>query len=108
MAQWVIHECAGSIPGLTQWVKELVWLWHRPVAAAVAPIQLLPWKLPYAAGAAQKKKKKKGWSPHPWGQILSIQPPKAVYLLCGLLESSLSLSFPICKMKINNVLLTDF
>ena len=27
----------GSIPGLTQWVKDqaLLWLWHRPEAAAL-------------------------------------------------------------------------
>jgi len=41
----------------------LLWLWHRPVAAA--PIQPLAWEPPYATGAAQeiakkdKKKKKK-------------------------------------------------
>ena len=34
----------------------LLWLWCRP--AATAPIQPLAWEPPYAAGAAQKKKKK--------------------------------------------------
>ena len=36
----------------------LLWLWCRP--AAVALIQPLAWEPPYAAGAALKKKAKKG------------------------------------------------
>ena len=35
----------------------LLWLWCKP--AAVAPIRPLPWELPYAAGLALKKAKKK-------------------------------------------------
>jgi len=35
----------------------LLWLWSRLVA--VAPIQPLPWELPYVEGAALKKLKKK-------------------------------------------------
>ena len=44
------YEHSGSIPGLTQWVKDpkLLWLWCR--LAAAAPIQLLaihsPWVRP--------------------------------------------------------------
>ena len=54
-----ILQDSGSNPGLTQWVKDpaLLWLWCRPAAAA--PIQLLAWELPYAAGTALKKNKKK-------------------------------------------------
>ena len=35
----------------------LLWLWHR--LAAAAPIRPLAWELPYATGAALKKKEKK-------------------------------------------------
>ena len=48
------HEVSGLIPGLTQWVKDLVllWLWHR--SAATAPIRLLAWEPPCAVAQPWK------------------------------------------------------
>ena len=75
MSPTSIHAGAGLIPSLAQWVKgsgiamscgvgcrrgsdpALLWLWCR--SAAVAPIQPLARELPYAVGAALKRKKAK-------------------------------------------------
>ena len=69
-----IHEDRGLIPGLDQWIRELVllwsvvlvtdmaqipelpWLWHR--LAFTALIQPLAWELPYAAGVVLKEEKR--------------------------------------------------
>ena len=49
-----IHKDKGSIPALTQWVKDPVfpWLWCRPaIAASIWPLAR---EILYAADAAQK------------------------------------------------------
>ena len=63
----------GSVPGLAQWVgnllpgavalghrcsldPELLWLWCRPVSTA--PIRPLAWEPPYATGVALEKAKR--------------------------------------------------
>ena len=47
----------GELP-VAQWVEDLalLWLWHRPAAAAL--IRPPAWELPYATGAAGKMKVK--------------------------------------------------
>ena len=69
------HEVSSSIPGVSQWVKDLavvvsygvgcrrgsdlawLWLWHR--LAVAAPIRPLVWEPQYALGAVLEKDKNK-------------------------------------------------
>ena len=91
------HEVAGLIPGLSVGQQSgiavscgvghrhgldpvLLWLWCRP--AATAPIRLLAWEPPYAAGAAlakrqkdREKKKEKGTNAKYIVQTIFINTP---------------------------------
>ena len=52
-----IREDAGLIPGLSQWVWDLVLLWLWLGWAAVALIRPLAWELPYLPWCGPKKQK---------------------------------------------------
>ena len=53
----ILHCCELWCRSQTRLRSGILWLWHR--LAATAPIGLLAWEPPYAAGAALKRKKKK-------------------------------------------------
>ena len=55
----ITDEDVGSIPSLTQWLKDpaLTWMWFRP--AATAPIKPLAWEPSFTTGAFLKRQKKK-------------------------------------------------
>ena len=67
-----IYEDAGLIPDLTQWLKDLAFLWPvvqvryssdpkrlRCKPAPTVPIQPLAWEFPYAVGVAIKNRKER-------------------------------------------------
>jgi len=70
VAQWVknltsIHDVAGLIPGLAQWIKDLGHRSQRWLGSGVAVVgsyssnSTPAWKLPFAMGVALKRQKNK-------------------------------------------------
>ena len=81
------HEAVSSIPGLTQWVKDLALpceLWCRlqmrlgsgVVVAAVAPTRPLAWEPPYALGVTLKKKMSIYRRQNPIHKLITIPCPQ--------------------------------
>ena len=80
---------------------ELLWLWHRPAAAA--PIQPLAWELPYATHAALKSKKRKKKFPNVFSFILSQTFPSLQIIFKQIIDI---LSF--APKTFQNYLINDF
>ena len=105
------QEDAGSIPGLNGWNwgsivavscgvghrqgSDPVWLWCRPVAAAL--IQLLAWEPPCTVGAALKRRNNSAggltqccWIPGSWG--LSFRSNLCIWLQATCFSGSIHFS----------------
>ena len=67
--QQSVCEDVGSIPGLPQWVKDLVWLWLwcRLAAAALIPPPNLRTSICHRCSLKKKKKKSTAGTYITWG-----------------------------------------